>query len=79
MSLPPNQSERALWIALVGLCIQVPLALWLDYLSVRLWAGGDPFGRKWHEFVFIAVAALLVQWWWLRSPQRTERRPGRYL
>lgn len=76
---PSSENKRALWIALIGLCLQVPLALGFDYLTVRLWAGSEPFGYRWREFVFIALATFLVQWWWLRSPRRAARHPGKYL
>ena len=78
-SLPPRGRKRALWIALVGLCLQVPLGLWLNHLMVLLWAGSEPFGYIWRELVFIAAAAFLLQWWWTRSPHRAERHSGKYL
>ena len=77
-SRPTVENKRPLWIALIGLCLQVPLALGLESLIVRLWAGSEPFGYKWPEFVFIAAAAFVFEWWWLRSPERAERHTGKY-
>jgi hypothetical protein len=79
MTGPPRRGSQILWAAFVGLCLQVPLALWIDYQIVLVWAGAEPLGYRWRAFVLIAAAAFLVQLCWLLPPRWAERYSSRYI
>jgi hypothetical protein len=78
-SLPSHQRKRVLWFTFVGLCLQVPLELWLDHQFVLAVDGSDPFGYNWPLIASAAVIAFLAQWFLLRSPRRREGQLGNFV
>lgn len=76
---PPVRIVRALLVARLGLCIQIPLAMWLDYLFTQMVSGTEPFGRKWFELLVVAGLAYYFQKSWLLSHAHRRHWAGDYL